>query len=129
MLYCFYRIIYNASNFIFSLQNYGNTCYLNSVLKAVLSVPNLIDEAKIVLKNKDMSEYPVLEKFSLLCKAMADGKEDYANRRIRDIKTFLGYDKPTFSNNAMQDAEEFLLELLDILEFSLEGLGKLLNLS
>ena len=70
-----------------------------------------------------MTAYPVLERFCLLCQAIAENRPDCANRRIRDIKTFLGQTKPRFSTNDMQDAGEFVLELLDILEFSLGGLG------
>ena len=117
------QVAENVNCLYLSFQNFGNTCYLNSGLQAILSIPKLIDEAKNLLKNQDIRTFPVLERFCLLCQAISDNRPDRANRRIRDIKTFLGETKPIFSTNDMQDSEEFILELLDILEFSLGGLG------
>ena len=47
--------------FYIYFQNFGNTCYLNSALQAVLSIPNLVDEATNLCLNQDMRAYPVLE--------------------------------------------------------------------
>lgn len=110
------------------LQNLGNSCYLNSVIQALFSLPQYRDFFKDKLFDKSVAD-PALDLPSQMIKiydGLLSGRYSRPNELKGDdyqlgikpsnFKTLLGADHPEFRTNKQQDANEFLLYLLDKLD-------------
>ena len=92
------------------LKNFGNTCYLNSILQLLYSIPSI--RSKILSFKSNLPMISSLRyifaklSFSLLSSV----------RTHSFIRNFLDYDDQPIDQNIQMDAEEFFLNLLSKLE-------------
>lgn len=109
-------------------QNLGNSCYLNSVVQALFSLPEYRDFFKDKSFDKSVSD-PGLDLSSQMIKiydGLLSGRYSKPNELKGDeyqlgikpstFKTLVGADHAEFATNKQQDACEFLLYLLDKLD-------------
>jgi ubiquitin C-terminal hydrolase len=95
-------------------NNIGNTCYLNSGLQMLIQNR---DFCQIILTNRNVSEN---------VKTMADFIDEYYNSKENTltpdkIKRMVEKKKPIFKGNQQQDAAEFIVALLEILNDDVKG--------
>jgi ubiquitin C-terminal hydrolase len=110
-------------NTLKGFNNIGNTCYLNSGLQMLIQN---MDFCKMILENRDKSEN--LEK-------MANFIKEYYTTTSHaitpdKIKEIVGKQNKIFRGNAQQDAGEFIIYLMDILDTDLKkGLNPLFDIT
>ena len=110
-------------NTIKGLNNIGNTCYLNSGLQMLILN---IDFLKIILENHDKSEN--LKVMSNFIKEYYISK-DYSITPNK-IKEMVGNQNNNFNSNDQQDAGEFIIYLIDIIDNDLKNnLSNLFNIT
>lgn len=110
------------------LQNLGNSCYLNSVIQALFSFPSYKSLFKDLHFDKSIKD-PAEDLTSQMIKiydGLVSGRyskpnvlkgDDYQlGVRPSSFKTLIGTEHPEFKTNKQQDANEFLLYLLDKLD-------------
>ncbi|EQC28083.1 hypothetical protein SDRG_14176 [Saprolegnia diclina VS20] len=115
------------------LVNLGNTCYMNAVLQALLSlqafVSTLRDDAwvtsltKVPLPKGHWQVKAVKDAydFYLVFKTMIKGHVQSAHLDPSPMKAVVGKRAQAFANNAQQDAHEFLMNVLNELEADMKG--------
>eukprot|EP00189_Rhodosorus_marinus_P011035 CAMPEP_0184740530 /NCGR_PEP_ID=MMETSP0315-20130426/3515_1 /TAXON_ID=101924 /ORGANISM="Rhodosorus marinus, Strain UTEX LB 2760" /LENGTH=798 /DNA_ID=CAMNT_0027210223 /DNA_START=93 /DNA_END=2486 /DNA_ORIENTATION=- len=121
------------------LVNLGNSCYMNSVLQVMFSVPELASRyfgsANLLFENSQ--ENPEDDLISQLAKvAVALSSDRYLDKSVADknleglfprprprmFKNLIGRNHPEFSTGGQQDAMEFYQHLLDQI-FKAERVG------
>uniref|UniRef100_A0A8K9VEL5 Ubiquitin carboxyl-terminal hydrolase n=1 Tax=Oncorhynchus mykiss TaxID=8022 RepID=A0A8K9VEL5_ONCMY len=75
------------------MKNLGNSCYLNSVMQVLFTVPDF--------QSKSVTVFPV---------------GDQVGIAARMFKALVGRGHPEFSTNRQQDAQEFLLHFINMVE-------------
>ncbi|XP_014607776.1 PREDICTED: ubiquitin carboxyl-terminal hydrolase 5 isoform X2 [Polistes canadensis] len=114
------------------LANLGNSCYLNSVMQMLFAIPDFIkrfvDGAPYIYKqnytdpandfNVQMSKLGVGLLSGRYSVSPLSNTDDDSRQGIppRMFKTLIGRGHPGFSSNRQQDAQEFLLQLINILD-------------
>lgn len=113
------------------LTNLGNSCYLNSIVQVLFTIPNFPDR---FIKNApiyiDAAQDPVGDfnvQMSKLAHGLLSGK--YAIKADEDpdsdrqvgisphmFKHLVGRNHPEFSTKKQQDAQEYFLHLINVLE-------------
>lgn len=93
-----------------ALQNIGNSCYLNSSLQCLLSVPEFNE---YILKQEIVQQSPIYSLIYDLCKKYKDPKIPISNPSL--LKEMLGSQNNFFKGFNQQDCHECLVNLLDIL--------------
>ncbi|KAK0080539.1 hypothetical protein PV325_013802 [Microctonus aethiopoides] len=104
-----YNIIINNNKQV-GLDNLGNTCYMNSVLQALVMTPQFCNQILIYNEysiKKNSILYELQRLFALLV---------YSQRPCLSPTDFSRVSKPTyFTPGQQQDSAEFLCHLLDVL--------------
>ena len=94
------------------LKNRGNSCFLNTILQALMELPVFITDAtnlrcavQSVSSSMDMKAVKLVSPFTSLCHAQVSRTNDMA----ASIKT----DMETLDGNKTQDANEFICLFMD----------------
>lgn len=114
----------DAATSIIAINNLGLTCYFNSALQFILSIPEIINnlikiDICIQPTNKiDVVAYELIKGLKCLYKV----KYQSSNSRViweprTLLKKFIAY-KPDFTLNEQHDASETIIIFFDILEYS-----------
>ncbi|KAH0517090.1 Ubiquitin carboxyl-terminal hydrolase 13 [Microtus ochrogaster] len=102
------------------LKNLGNSCYLSSVMQAIFSIPEFQRAKPIALA------LGILLYRGVFCIGLCSGQEALQLRILewpqqngispRMFKAFVSKSHPEFSSNRQQDAQEFFLHLVNLVE-------------
>ncbi|VVC39492.1 Hypothetical protein CINCED_3A020265 [Cinara cedri] len=115
------------------IHNLGNSCYMNSVLQVLFSIPDFTQkyyERNILQscpddpnKNFDVQMAKIAHglcsgKYSIPPTEVIEGKKKYWHHGIRpnSLKMLIGQSNPEFASKNQQDAQEFFLYLLSLVE-------------
>ncbi|XP_076283534.1 ubiquitin specific protease 5 [Lasioglossum baleicum] len=113
------------------LANLGNSCYLNSVMQMLFVIPDFIkryvDDATKFQQNYTDPANDFNVQMAKLGIGLLSGKysvppttnnEDEPRQGIppRMFKTLVGRGHPVFSSNRQQDAQEFILHIINIID-------------
>ncbi|XP_072040059.1 ubiquitin carboxyl-terminal hydrolase 5-like isoform X2 [Amphiura filiformis] len=121
------------------MRNLGNSCYLNSVMQVIYSIPDFIDKyPKQIEAIFTSSPVDPTSDFNVQMAKLGHGllSGDYSKQKPspadagddehkeqgqegiapRMFKSLVGRGHPEFSTNKQQDAQEFLLHLVNIVE-------------
>ncbi|XP_033225385.1 ubiquitin carboxyl-terminal hydrolase 5 [Belonocnema kinseyi] len=112
------------------LVNLGNSCYLNSVMQTMFVIPDFVD--RFVNKSEDIFNQSVQDppndfnaQMAKLGVGLLSGKysqppkteaEEPRGIPPRMFKTLIGRGHQDFASNRQQDAQEFFLHLINLLE-------------
>uniref|UniRef100_A0A663MMA6 Ubiquitin carboxyl-terminal hydrolase n=1 Tax=Athene cunicularia TaxID=194338 RepID=A0A663MMA6_ATHCN len=99
------------------MKNLGNSCYLNAVMQAIFSIPEFQRTAKLGhgLLSGQYSKPPM--KSELIEQVMKEEhKPQHNGISPRMFKAFISKGHPEFSSNRQQDAQEFFLHLINLVE-------------
>ncbi|PRP88987.1 ubiquitin specific peptidase 37 [Planoprotostelium fungivorum] len=98
------------------MKNYGNTCYVNAVLQALLNLRPFTDD----LKHLAQSRLKLPEKS--FCRALLNLRADMTRRNVKrlidpiSVKEFAAKYSKIFEGSGQQDAHEFLMIIFFIIE-------------
>uniref|UniRef100_A0A669BNQ4 Ubiquitin carboxyl-terminal hydrolase n=1 Tax=Oreochromis niloticus TaxID=8128 RepID=A0A669BNQ4_ORENI len=104
------------------IKNLGNSCYLSTVMQVLFSIPDFQRMAKLGhgLLSGQYSKPPM--KSELIEQVM---KEEYKHQQkgisARMLKALVSRGHPEFSSNRQQDAHEFLLHMINLVERNSAG--------
>ncbi|KAM6196135.1 LOW QUALITY PROTEIN: ubiquitin carboxyl-terminal hydrolase 50 [Sarcoramphus papa] len=106
------------------LRNLGNTCYMNAILQCLCSVPPLVEyflsgKYKAALRKENGESATA---FGWLMSDMWLGEFDCVSPEV--FHSVLGKRYPTFSKRTQQDAQEFLICVLNELHEALKNSSK-----
>ncbi|KAG8231725.1 hypothetical protein J437_LFUL013189 [Ladona fulva] len=111
------------------LVNLGNSCYLNSVMQVIFSIPDFkrrfVENGPEIIK--DFPTEPAMDFNVQMAKlglglwsgkySKHEGKEDtQPGIKPQMFKTLMGRGHPDFSSKRQQDAQEFFLHFINVLE-------------
>ncbi|GAB0093921.1 Ubiquitin carboxyl-terminal hydrolase [Sergentomyia squamirostris] len=116
------------------MQNLGNSCYLNSVMQVIFTIPDFV-ERFVNASDAIFSKHPAdpANDFNIQMAKLGvglmsgkysvagDGQQDPAGISPAMFKNLIGKDHPEFSTKLQQDAHEFYLHLVATLEKNSRG--------
>ncbi|KAF6091755.1 ubiquitin specific peptidase 26 [Phyllostomus discolor] len=108
------------------LPNLGNTCYMNSVLQALFSIPSFAYD--LLYQSFPWSKIP-FDALSMCLSQLLVLKDIYSikikKKLLVSIKNAISIVAETFSDNSQNDAHEFLGHCLDQMKENMEKLNKI----
>lgn len=118
------------------MSNLGNSCYMNSIMQVVFTIPDFVrlyversNDIFASAPNDPVNDFNVqmaklgVGLWSGKYSKATDDAMDTGNSGIKPtmFKNLIGKDHPVFSTKQQQDAQEFLLHLLSLIEVSLQN--------
>ena len=94
------------------LVNTGNTCYVNSALQCLNSIPELVEWA--LEQPAPIASENVIDSYITLVQSMYSGQ--YKAVDARELKDWVTFSAPIFSGTGQKDAHEFMNSLLNAFE-------------
>ncbi|KAF0291611.1 Ubiquitin carboxyl-terminal hydrolase 37 [Amphibalanus amphitrite] len=98
------------------LPNYGNSCYQNATLQSLLGLCPFLNDMIALHSGSESDQCRTLHAVAKLMvfrqKALSNGVSSH----LSDLRAVLGDIDPAFRGTEMQDANEFLLRLLDTIK-------------
>uniref|UniRef100_A0A8B9GYK9 Ubiquitin carboxyl-terminal hydrolase n=1 Tax=Astyanax mexicanus TaxID=7994 RepID=A0A8B9GYK9_ASTMX len=99
------------------MKNLGNSCYLNSVMQVLFTIPDFQEKSvrQKIRKTQIMIKTQIACCF-LLNQLLTFFQGDQVGIAPRMFKALVGRGHPEFSTNRQQDAQEFLLHFINMVE-------------
>ena len=101
----------------YSIENFGNTCYINSVNQIFLNLPILqqifLDPRINLFINKN-NKFDYQRIFFELFRSLYWIQKSKIGENIKSLKKIIGYLKKDFNNSNQQDVNEYLNFLIEI---------------
>ncbi|XP_041857328.1 ubiquitin carboxyl-terminal hydrolase 37 isoform X2 [Melanotaenia boesemani] len=106
-------------------SNLGNTCYMNSILQSLFSLPSFSnDMLKQSIPWKKVPINALLRRFAHLMAKKDVGCPETKKDLLRKVKNAISSTAERFSGNMQNDAHEFLSQCLDQLKDDVEKMNK-----
>ena len=100
---------------LLGLKNQGNTCYINSTIQILIGLPKIY--TKLTNSNykykTSIKTCEILKCFINIAKEIKDKNILQLNKEIHNMKRLMENRKQSFKGNNMEDATEFLSELMN----------------
>lgn len=122
------------------MANLGNSCYLNSIMQVLFSIPDFISSYYRPLKSQQFLEAnhndPINDLRTQIVKlscGLLSGEYSTQSRispseqlgiKPSSFKNLIGRNHPEFNTKRQQDAQEFLLHVIDVIERLHTGPGQ-----
>ena len=109
------------SSHLGGIKNLGNSCYMNAILQALLSIPAFVaalTSPRLISADHELPSPLSSSSFywHLVSLALLYQQSDHGVLDIGELKEVIGGKRERFAGNTQQDAHEFLSECLNALQ-------------
>ena len=103
------------------LPNYGNSCYQNATLQSLFGLLPFLNETMALMPGPDEESCRTLRAVAKLMVLRQKALSKSVSSHLKDLRDVLARIDPAFCGNEMQDASEFLLRLLDVINSEIDA--------
>ncbi|XP_037077045.1 ubiquitin carboxyl-terminal hydrolase 37-like [Pollicipes pollicipes] len=103
------------------LPNYGNSCYQNATLQSLLGLRPFLSEMMALISGPDGGSCRTLCAVAKLMVLRQKALGKSVSSHLNDLREVFASIDPAFRGNEMQDANEFLLRLLDTIKDEIDA--------